>query len=172
MTNREFVEAIYKNVLGKNGDEEGIKFWTNYLDTNSRSDMVSDFVELSLTLKLTKENFPNLSDEELAKVYNRATCFVYPSYYEGFGLPPLEAMACGTPVITSKLSSIPEVCSDSAIYCDAHDIDDIKEKIEMLLKDETLQKELIEKGIKRASLFTWKRSADMHKELFLKVLEG
>jgi glycosyltransferase involved in cell wall biosynthesis len=113
-----------------------------------------------------------LSDEELAKVYNRATCFVYPSFYEGFGLPPLEAMACGTPVITSKLSSIPEVCSDSVIYCDAYDIDDIKEKIEILLKDETLKKELIEKGIKRASLFTWKRSADMHKELFLKVLEG
>ncbi len=66
LDNRAFVEKIYQNCLGKVGDGEGITYWTNYLDSrNSRSDMVSDFIELSLTLDLTKENFPNLTDEEL-----------------------------------------------------------------------------------------------------------
>jgi len=111
-----------------------------------------------------------ISDEELAKVYNLASCFVYPSFYEGFGLPPLEAMACGTPVVTSNLSSMPEVCQDAVVYCDPHKVDDIKEKIEFVLQDASLQKEMIEKGIKRASEFTWEKSAKEHEKLFLEVL--
>ena len=111
-----------------------------------------------------------ISDEELAKVYNRASCFVYPSFYEGFGLPPLEAMACATPVVTSDISSIPEVCQDAVVYCDPHDAEDIKEKIELVLKDTLLQEELIQKGLKRASMFTWEKSAKAHELLFLELL--
>ena len=120
-----------------------------------------------------KENIHYLgfiNDEELAKVYNLASLFVFPSFYEGFGLPPLEAMACGTPVVSSNLTSMPEVCIDAAVYCDPHDIDDVKNKIELVLRDENLQNSMIQKGIKRAKQFTWKKSADEHMKVFEKVM--
>lgn len=111
-----------------------------------------------------------LSDDELVEVYNRSSLFVYPSFYEGFGLPPLEAMACGTPVITSNVSSMPEVCGDAALYCDPYNIDDIKEKIETLLENEALRAELRQKGLERAKLFTWKKAAAAHMRIFEEVL--
>lgn len=113
-----------------------------------------------------------ISDEELAKVYNLASCFVFPSFYEGFGLPPLEAMACGAPVVSSNLTSMPEICSDAAVYCNPYDIDDIAKKIELVLKNNTLREEMIEKGLKRALEFTWKKSADDHAKVFKEVLES
>lgn len=113
-----------------------------------------------------------ISDIELAKVYNLASLFVYPSFYEGFGLPPLEAMACGTPVVCSDSSSLPEVGGDAVMYCDPYDINDIKVKIELVLSNEDLQKELITKGISRAKLFTWEKSAKEHLAIFEEVLES
>lgn len=107
-----------------------------------------------------------ITDEELAAVYNKASCFVYPSFYEGFGLPPLEAMACGTPVICSNVSSLPEVGGDAVLYCDPYLVDDIKNKIEKLLLDEDLQKELSQKGILQAQKFTWEKSAQEHMKIF------
>lgn len=107
-----------------------------------------------------------ITDEELAAVYNKASCFVYPSFYEGFGLPPLEAMACGTPVICSNISSLPEVAGDAVLYCDPYSVDDIKNKIEKLLLDEDLQKELSQKGIFQAQKFTWEKSAQEHMKIF------
>jgi len=112
-----------------------------------------------------------ISDEELAKVYNLATLFVYPSFYEGFGLPPLEAMACGTPVVTSNVSSLPEVGGDAVVYCDPYRIDDINEKIKFVLNDTGLQQTMIEKGLERAKMFTWEKSAMQHMEVFKEVLE-
>jgi len=111
-----------------------------------------------------------ISNSDLAKVYNLATCFVYPSFYEGFGLPIVEAMACGTPVITSNISSLPEVGGDAVVYVNPNDIRDIKEKIEMVLGDIVLQKEMIKKGLKRAKEFSWEKSAKEHIEVFKKVL--
>jgi glycosyltransferase involved in cell wall biosynthesis len=111
-----------------------------------------------------------ISDIELAKVYNLASLFVYPSFYEGFGLPPLEAMACGTPVITSNVSSLPEVGGDAVVYCDPYDINDIKNKIEIVLNKKDLQKEMIRKGLKRAKQFTWEKSAREHLKVFKEVL--
>ncbi len=113
-----------------------------------------------------------IADVELAKVYNLASLFVYPSFYEGFGLPPLEAMACGTPVITSNVSSLPEVGGDAVVYCDPFNVEDIKEKIEMVLSDEKLQQEMIQKGLKRAKEFTWKKSAQEHLRVFQEVLNS
>jgi len=107
-----------------------------------------------------------VSDIELAKIYNLATIFVYPSLYEGFGLPPLEAMACSTPVITSNISSIPEVCQDAVLYCNPKSIDDIKDKMELLLNDINLQKKLIQKGLLKSKKFNWKTSANSHKKIF------
>jgi glycosyltransferase involved in cell wall biosynthesis len=111
-----------------------------------------------------------ISDQELAKVYNLASCFLFPSFYEGFGLPVLEAMACGTPVVCSDSSSIPEVGGDAVVYCDAYDINDIKDKIEFVLKDSSLQQEMIKKGLERAQLFSWDKSADEHLKVFKSLL--
>ena len=112
-----------------------------------------------------------ISDEELAQTYNLASLFVYPSFYEGFGLPPLEAMACGTPVITSNVSSLPEVGGDAVVYCNPYDIDQIKEKIILVLNNKNLQNEMIGKGLQQAKQFTWEKSAEQHIEVFKKVME-
>jgi glycosyltransferase involved in cell wall biosynthesis len=96
-----------------------------------------------------------VSDGELRVLYEQAACFVYPSLYEGFGLPPLEAMACGCPVIVSNTTSLPEVCGDATIYCDPRDPTDIASKIEQLVKDKTLQNTMRQKGLERAEQFSW-----------------
>ena len=91
--------------------------------------------------------------------YNAAKIFVYPSFYEGFGLPPLEAMACGTPVITSSLTSIPEVVGDCAVTIDPNNIYELKNNIERLLEDKNLYKDLVFKSIQHSSYFNWKNTA-------------
>jgi len=111
-----------------------------------------------------------LSDKELVQVYNLATLFVYPSFYEGFGIPPLEAMACGTPVIISKVASLPEVGGKAAIYCNPYSIEDIKDKIEMVLENKLLQQNMVSQGLERVKLFTWEKSAKEHLKLFQKTL--
>lgn len=113
-----------------------------------------------------------VTDEELAKVYNLASLFVFPSFYEGFGLPPLEAMACGTPVVTSNLTSLPEVCEDAVLYCNPHNEIDIKEKMEKILKDKTLQKDLSIKGKKQAQKFSWEKSALAHLDILKNTLNS
>jgi len=101
-----------------------------------------------------------VSENELPKYYNAADLFVFPSLYEGFGLPPLEAMACGTPVITSNLTSLPEVVGDSAITIDPYDVNAFAEAMYNLLTDEKLREKMINKGLKRAQLFNWEKSAE------------
>lgn len=108
-----------------------------------------------------------VADSDLAVLYQNARCFVLPSLYEGFGLPVLEAMSNGCPVVTSNVSSLPEAGGDAALYVDPTDIDDIASKINMLLTDEKLRRELIEKGYKQVKKFSWEKTA---KET-LKVLE-
>ena len=112
-----------------------------------------------------------ISDIQLAKVYNLSSCFVFPSFYEGFGLPILEAMACGTPVICSNSSSLPEVGGDAVVYCNPYDINSIKDKIEIVLKDTNMQENMIEKGLKRAKIFSWEKSAEEHIKVFKEVLK-
>ena len=111
-----------------------------------------------------------VSDEELAHVYNLATLFVYPSLYEGFGIPPLEAMACGTAVISSSVASLPEACGDAALYINPLDIEDISKKIKFLLHDAKERDELILKGLERVKSFTWEKSAKEHLKVFEAVL--
>jgi len=100
-----------------------------------------------------------VSDEELRALYENASCFVYPSLYEGFGLPPLEAMACGCPVIVSNAASLPEICGAAALYCDPYSPEDIATKIALLMADENLREELQHKGQERAKLFSWEKCA-------------
>ncbi len=112
-----------------------------------------------------------LSDIKLAFIYNLASLFIYPSLYEGFGLPPLEAMACKTPVITSSVSSLPEVCKDGALYIDPLDESDLIDKILKFVDDEKLQYDLIEKGYNRSKLFSWDKASKKHLEVFEKELK-
>src|ERR1035437_9696090 len=94
-----------------------------------------------------------VSMEELVQIYNLATVFAMPSLYEGFGLPILEAMACGCPVVTSKEGSLPEVAGEAVMYVDAYDMDNISAGIQKVFKDENLQKELSEKGLEQVKKF-------------------
>ncbi|NBK99235.1 MAG: glycosyltransferase family 1 protein [Erysipelotrichia bacterium] len=113
-----------------------------------------------------------VSDEELACYYQHASLFVYPSFYEGFGIPPLEAMACGTAVLVSNASTLPEICSDAAVYCDPNDVNDIKVKIELVLNNMVLRQKLVTKGLERVKIFSWDKSAKEHLEVFEKVLNS
>jgi glycosyltransferase involved in cell wall biosynthesis len=98
-------------------------------------------------------------EEDLVNLYNKAVIFAFPSLYEGFGIPPLEAMRCGTPVAASNRSSVPEICSDAAVYFDPYNVEDIADKLEMIYKNTDLQVELIEKGIKHIGTFSWEKMA-------------
>ncbi|MCK4649383.1 glycosyltransferase family 4 protein [bacterium] len=100
-----------------------------------------------------------VSEEDLPGLYNAAQVFVYPSLYEGFGLAPLEAMACGTPVICSNTSSLPEVVGDAANVVDPYNTDEMARAIGEVLTDGKLRQEMGAKGLKRASLFSWKKAA-------------
>ena len=100
-----------------------------------------------------------VSEEELQALYRRAKALVYPSLYEGFGLPILEAMSLGCPVITSDRSSLPEVAGDAALYVDAEDVEDIALAMRRISTDECLAADLSERGLERAELFSWDRCA-------------
>jgi glycosyltransferase involved in cell wall biosynthesis len=100
-----------------------------------------------------------VSDDELAALYAGATAFAYPSTYEGFGLPVLEAMAAGAPVITSSVSSLPEVAADAALLVDPHDVREIRDALERLLGDAALRESLRGRGRARAAGFSWERTA-------------
>ncbi len=100
-----------------------------------------------------------VSQPELIALYSGAKAFVFPSFYEGFGLPPLEAMACGAPVIASNSSSIPEVVEDAAILVDPHDPNSLAQTLQQIDNDASLRLILSKKGLKRAQKFSWRTSA-------------
>lgn len=130
-----------------------------------------DFLEKNNALDL-KNNliFPGfITSDEMPLIYNSASLFLYPSLRESFGLPILEAMACGTPVITSNTSSMPEVGGSAAIYVNPYDVDNIAQMIEMVLNNKILQKELADKGVARAAEFTWGKAATDLLEIYKKM---
>ena len=101
-----------------------------------------------------------VDDEDLAAIYSGATLFLYPSLYEGFGLPPLEAMQCGVPVVTSNTSSLPEVVGDAALTVDPMSVQDISGAIARLLTDGALRDDLSARSLARASGFSWDRTGE------------
>ncbi|MCS7287390.1 MAG: glycosyltransferase family 1 protein [Anaerolineae bacterium] len=109
-------------------------------------------------------------DEDLPALYSAADLFVFPSLYEGFGLPVLEAMACGVPVICSNTSSLPEVAGDAALLVDPTDVQALAKAIERALTDETLRAMLRAKGLERARMFTWEKTAQKTLEVYRRVL--
>jgi glycosyltransferase involved in cell wall biosynthesis len=108
-------------------------------------------------------------DETLAVLYRLAAVFVFPSLYEGFGLPPLEAMASGTPVVTSSVSSLPEVVGDAAVLVDPHNADAIAYGILQALMDDELRADLRRKGLARAQQYSWERSVRRVREIYEEV---
>jgi glycosyltransferase involved in cell wall biosynthesis len=108
-------------------------------------------------------------EEEKCAWYNAATCFCYPSLYEGFGLPPLEAMACGVPVITSNTSSLPEVVGDAGLTVAPDDVHALSDALHRVLTDATLRGELVERGRERAAGLTWNRTAHQTTQVYRQV---
>ena len=119
------------------------------LATLHRQDLIDHFI------------FPGyIPHQQIALMYNAATLFLYPSLRESFGLPILEAMACGVPVITSTTSSMPEIAGDAARLVDPYNYKELSFAISTILGDESLQKLYTEKGLERVKQFTWKASAE------------
>jgi glycosyltransferase involved in cell wall biosynthesis len=111
-----------------------------------------------------------VADDTLAALYRLATVFVFPSLYEGFGLPPLEAMASGTPVVTSNRSSLPEVVGDAAVLVDPYSAASIAEGIQRVLSDADLRRTLSERGLARAREFSWESSIRRVHEVYMDVV--
>src|SRR5579872_1137810 len=108
----------------------------------------------------------HVDDSTLSALYRHGLATVYPSLLEGFGLPPLEALACGSPLVASGNSSIPEVCGDAAVYVDPWDVEDMSTSIATVVEDEALRASLREQGPRRASTFTWNRTAQTTLQLY------
>ena len=111
-----------------------------------------------------------VDDADLPALYSAATVFVYPSLYEGFGLPPLEAMACGTPVISSNAASLPEVVGDAALSIDPTDIDALAQALVEVLSSQERQEDLRQRGLRRVAQFSWDRCATETLSVYREVL--
>ncbi|ETA67447.1 glycosyltransferase [Methanolobus tindarius DSM 2278] len=110
-----------------------------------------------------------VSDEEMVKLYNTAEIYIRPSWYEGFGLPPLEAMACGCPVIVSNVGALPEVVADAGILANPHNVDEWTTSMYKILTNEDFKEELIHRGLERAKLFSWEKTTKRTVEVYEKV---
>ncbi len=119
--------------------------------------LVSLIDDLGLTGSVSLPGF--VSDEELVYLYSGASVFVFPSFFEGFGLPVLESYACGTPVAASNAASIPEAVGDAGLIFDPNDTADIAGKVLTLLRDGKVRDDMIRRGLKRAGVMTWERAA-------------
>ncbi|MBI4778935.1 glycosyltransferase family 4 protein [Candidatus Falkowbacteria bacterium] len=111
-----------------------------------------------------------VKQEDLNAVYSAAEVFVFPSLSEGFGLPAIEAMASGTPVITSNITSLPEVAGEAAILIDPLNVEEMAETINKVLSDENLKNDLIKNGLVQAKKFTWEKTAKQTKEIYLNLM--
>lgn len=125
----------------------------------------------SLKLENATRFLGRVSDEELRRLYVGARCHVHPAHYEGFGLPPLEAMACGTPTIVSNSSSLPEVVGDAALLVDPNNPEEIAVAMHRLLIDDDLHGELRAKGLQRAQCFSWESAAHSTLEVYQMVAQ-
>jgi glycosyltransferase involved in cell wall biosynthesis len=129
-------------------------------------------------LKKQIEQIPNavftgyLGDRELVALYRHAICLVYPSIYEGFGLPPIEAMACGCPVIVSRTTSLPEVCGNAALYCDPYDPQDWADKISEIIGNPTLSNDLRLRGFSQIRRYSWEKSAQSILDVVKRLTAG
>jgi len=161
---KELIEGFDKFL---NQTKSNIKLLLISKNLNNR--YFNEITELLSELK-NKEQVILLEDidrELIPKLYTNAELYIFPSYCEVFGFTNLEAMLCGTPVLTSKLSAIPEICGQAAIYFDPRDPVDIKEKIISLYSNVKIKNELIEKGFKQAKKYSWDKTCTLTKSTIL-----
>ena len=114
----------------------------------------------------------NVSDEDLARLYNAARCLALPSHYEGFGLPPLEAMACGTPVVVSNRSSLPEIVGDAGLLINPDRPEELAEALARILDDDELQSSLRQRGLARSGEFSWTKTARETLQVYEQVYQA
>ena len=168
------------------GSRKGYKNFTNFITACSKSSFIRNKIKIiafggggfnDAEKKLLhdlgfKTNFVlhfTGSDEKLCDLYNNALCFVYPSLYEGFGLPPLEAMASGCPVVSSNTSSMPEVINNAGIYFNPNCIEDMINSIENVILSESKRNELIKLGYKNIKNFSWESCAKKTYDVYKKI---
>ena len=143
-------------ITGKKGISYDI-YKKRTVDLNIEDDVIfTDFIPL----------------EKLPIFYNASEFLAYPSFYEGFGLPPLEAMACGTPVITSNVTSLPEICYDSALLINPYDIDSLKSGMENVLYDDSLKARMIKQGLINSSKYSWNITAKSTLKAYEKIIKS
>jgi glycosyltransferase involved in cell wall biosynthesis len=130
----------------------------------------SEVVRLGITQFVRRTGY--VSEEQLIGLYNRAELFVYPSTFEGFGLPVIEAMACGTPVLTSNTSALPEIAGDAAVTVNPYDEDAIGDGLRRLLKDDALRSRLRVAGLLRARDFSWRAVAERTAQAYARALSS
>lgn len=123
--------------------------------------------ELGLSNQMVQQNF---EDNELATYYSNAKCFVFASEYEGFGIPVLESMACGCPVVLANHSSFPEVAGDAGVYFELHNAEDLKNKVTALLENESLRASYVEKGLEQVKKFSWQKTAEECLKVYQKAI--
>jgi glycosyltransferase involved in cell wall biosynthesis len=111
-------------------------------------------------------------DEDLPSLYNLADVFVYPSFYEGFGMPVVEAMACGTPVIATNVASLPEIAGNACILVNPDSVESLAEGIYSCLTSPSLMESLSQAGLRRSKEFTWENSARKTLKVFEEVVSG
>ncbi len=158
----------FRHLLDKyNMDEVGLAI------AGGRGWLYEDILDLIRKLKLERNVFTlgRVNDGDLHKLYVGARCHVHPAHYEGFGLPPLEAMACGTPTIVSNVSSLPEVVGDAALMVNPENWEELAIAMHRLLTDDQLHAELREKGLQRARCFSWEQAAERTLEVYRRVIE-
>lgn len=124
--------------------------------------------ELGLSGRVTFADF--VDPDDLPYIYNMADAFAFPSLYEGFGLPPLEAMACGIPVVCSDRGSLPEVVGDAALLANAEDPASFASALDLAITDERTRTDLIEKGKRRSSQFSWRRTAELTEAFYREII--
>lgn len=167
----------HKNILGLIQAFENVKSETNskFQIPNLQLILVGKPDPIYKEVELAAKNSPYkkdiiimgyVNDEDLSILYQNATALVFPSFYEGFGLPGLEAMAMSCPVVCSNTASLPEILGDAALYFDPYNINDMVDKINELLNNEKLKKELIEKGRKQVLQYSWYKTAEETLKLY------
>ena len=165
--NLERLIAAYGHLAAKLGDKcpklvlAGGKGWLN-------DGIYSRVERMGLTDKVLFTEY--VPSEDLTPLMCGALAFVFPSLYEGFGMPPLEAMACGVPVLASGEASLPEVTGDCAVICDAYSVKSIAKGLYRLCSDKALREELSRRGFERAQKFTWQRSAEILFNIYKELL--
>lgn len=148
-------------------EREKLDFKVKIVGLKSRLDEETENLLKKCTELNIIEETGYVSEDELVKLYSNAIGLLYLSKYEGFGLPPLEAMSVGCPVVTTKYTSIPEICGNAALYVEPEQVEDVAKAINGLFCNSSLRNELKEKGMQQANLFSWQKVA----EIFIKELQ-